>query len=135
MALLTWSSTYSVSVKEIDEQHKKLIDLINFLHDSMKEGKGKEAIGTVLNELANYTVFHFNYEEALMRKYNYAKLSEHKKEHDFLVIQVKQLIEDLKNGKQVLSIELMNFLKEWLIKHILNTDKQLTLFLNSNGVN
>lgn len=134
MALLNWSDNYSVGVKEIDSQHKKLVELINNLHDGMKQGKGKEILGTVLNELASYTVYHFGFEEKLFDKYGYPETIVHKRQHADLVAQVKKLVESYNNGGSVLSMDLMNFLKDWLTQHIAGSDKKYTAFLNSKGI-
>ena len=134
MALLNWSDSYSVGVKDIDLQHKKLIDLINSLHDGMKQGKGKEILGTVLNELANYTVYHFGFEEKLFEKYGYPETIVHKRQHADLVGQVKKLVESYNNGGSVLSMDLMNFLKDWLTQHIAGSDKKYTAFFNGKGI-
>ena len=71
MALLSWNDTYSVKIRKFDDQHKKLIDLINQLHDSMLVGKGKDVMGEVMNSLVDYTKTHFTAEETLMRLHNY----------------------------------------------------------------
>ena len=63
MALIQWSSSLSVKVKQIDDEHQKLIKLINDLNDAMRVGKGKEALGKIINELVNYAAVHFNTEE------------------------------------------------------------------------
>jgi hemerythrin len=88
MPLLTWNESYSVNVRELDTQHKKLIDLINDLHDGMKQGKGKEISGKVLNELVTYTGFHFKSEEKLFEKHGFPDTTKHKRQHDELVDQV-----------------------------------------------
>ena len=85
MSLLAWSSVFSVGVAEIDNQHKKLVDMANRLNDAMKAGQGKEAIGKVLNELVSYTATHFAYEERLMDQHKYPMSPEHKQEHKDLV--------------------------------------------------
>jgi len=134
MALLNWQSDYSVNIKEIDLQHMKLIELINQLHNAMKAGKGKEVMGKILEELVNYTTYHFNNEEKLFEKYGYPEVHVHKRQHSDLVKQVTNYKNDFDSGKSVLTMNLMNFLKDWLTKHILDTDKQYTSFLNSKGV-
>lgn len=134
MALLDWNDNYSVKVKEIDNQHKKLVELINTLHDGMKSGKGKEVLGKILDELANYTVYHFGYEEKLFEKHGYPESIIHKRQHSDLVSQVQKFIESYKNGNGVLTIELMNFLRDWLTQHIAGSDKKYTVFLNGKGV-
>lgn len=134
MALITWDEKYSVKIKEIDNQHQKMVKLINLLHDAMKEGKGKQVIGTVLNDLVNYTVFHFSYEEKLFDRYNYPDGMIHKSEHNTLVNKVKVYVKDFETGKGVLPIEVMNFLQDWLLNHINGTDKKYSSFFTSKGV-
>ncbi|HEU0264647.1 MAG TPA: bacteriohemerythrin, partial [Geobacterales bacterium] len=91
MALLTWNDSYSVKISLFDDQHKKLIDMINDLHDAMKVGKGKEAMGVVLGRLADYTGNHFAAEEQKMKEHAFPGYEEHKKEHNLLMVQVGDL--------------------------------------------
>lgn len=134
MPLLQWTQDMSVNIVEIDNQHKKLVNLINLLHDSMKEGKGREALKTVLEDLANYTVYHFETEEKLFRTHAYPEYVHHKKEHDDLTKQVLAIKTEYEGGKSNLTIDLMNFLKNWLNHHILNSDKRYSSYLNTKGV-
>ncbi|OGU68125.1 MAG: hemerythrin [Stygiobacter sp. RIFOXYA12_FULL_38_9] len=134
MALIQWNSTLSVNITQIDNQHMKLVELVNTLHDRMKEGKGKAALSGILNELTNYTVYHFKTEEDIFRKYNYPQTDAHLKEHDALVQQVVKLKADFDNGKSVLTLDVMNFLKDWLTLHIMGDDKAYTPFLKSQGI-
>jgi hemerythrin len=135
MALMTWNNTYSVNIKEIDNQHQKLIELVNELHDHMKAGKGKDAVGKILKELAQYTVYHFETEEKLFTKYSYPDSRTHTREHQDLVNQVTSLIENYEKGNGVLPMDLMDFLKNWLVNHIAGSDKKYTTFFNSKGIN
>lgn len=134
MALFNWKDDYSVKVKEIDEQHQQLIALINKLHDAMGEKRGKEVVGEILKRLADYTVYHFANEERLLRSNGYPEYDAHHDKHVKMTGKVMALQEDLKSGKITLSIEVMNFLKNWLDKHILGTDKKYSSFLNEKGV-
>jgi hemerythrin len=118
MPLFQWSQEMSVNVKEIDEQHKKLVDLINLLHDSMKSGKGKDVLSRVLNDLTDYTVYHFGTEEKLFQKYGYPEYLRHKKEHDDLTKQVVEIKTRYEAGQEMITIEVMSFLKDWLNNHI-----------------
>ncbi|MFA6979107.1 MAG: bacteriohemerythrin [Ignavibacteriaceae bacterium] len=135
MALINWNDSYSVKVKEIDGQHKKLVDIINELHDKMKEGKGKEVMEKLLNELLDYTVLHFAFEEKLLNTNNYPDSKTHIKLHSDLIEEVKAFRKKYESGSAMLSLELMNFLKKWLVEHILNSDKKYSAHLNANGVN
>ena len=134
MELISWSQALSVNIEQIDNQHKKLIGLLNDLHDAMAVGKGSAAIGTVLASLIDYTKVHFATEEELMEKYLYPGYIRHKKEHENLVSQVEELNGKFKSGKPVLSLEVMQFLKNWLSGHILGVDKMYTTYLNNKGV-
>ncbi len=134
MALMTWDPKFSVNIREIDNQHKKLFELINNLHDSMKTGKGKEALGKILSELADYTVNHFSAEEKLFQTYGYPEQAQHKKMHTDLTKQVMDLKGKLDKGDVIITIEVMNFLKDWLNNHILVSDKKYSAFLNGKGV-
>ncbi|SNB47071.1 bacteriohemerythrin [Geobacter sp. DSM 9736] len=134
MALLSWSDSYRVNIKQIDDQHKKLIEMINTLHDAMKVGKGSQVLGEVLKSLIDYTGSHFATEEKLMKLHNYPDYEHHKKEHNLLVMQVLDIQKNLQNGSAPLTQNIMSFLKEWLVKHIQGEDKKYGPYLNGKGV-
>lgn len=135
MALLNWQSNFTVNVCEIDKQHQKLVEMINNLHDGMKAGKGKEVLGDILANLVKYTEFHFKYEEKLFEQYVYPEALAHKKQHSDLVDQVQNYKKSFESGETVLSMEIMSFLKVWLMDHIVGSDKKYSSFFNSRGVN
>jgi hemerythrin len=134
MALITWNDSFSVNVKLFDEQHRKLIEMLNDLHDAMKVGKGKEALEKVLKGLIQYTSMHFSNEEKLMKQYNYPEFEKHKKEHNQLVLQVLDVQKKHQEGNAILSQDVMNFLKNWLRNHIQGEDKNYGPFFNSKGL-
>ena len=134
MALINWNEEYSVNVKDIDQQHQKLIALINELHENMKVGNSKNIIKKILEELVEYTVYHFGFEEKLFAKYGYPETKLHMRAHTDLIEQLKVFIRKYESGNTILSIELMNFLKDWLVNHILKADKNYSTFLNSKGI-
>lgn len=134
MPIIQWNQAFSVNISKIDTQHMKLVDLINELHDKMKEGKGKQALSRILNELIVYTANHFKTEEELFRQYKYPDSEAHVLEHKTLVRQVMQIKEEYEKGKPVLTSEVMNFLKDWLSRHIAGSDKAYSEYLNSKGV-
>jgi len=134
MALLTWNVNYSVGNQEIDNQHQRLIVLINSLHEGMKIGKGKDILLAVLDELANYTIFHFANEEKLFELHQYPNKLKHKKEHSEMVAKVMSFKESYFNGNTLLSLEVMNFLRDWLINHIAKSDKDYSAFFITKGV-
>ena len=134
MALITWGSALEVGNKDIDSQHKVLVDLVNGLNDAMTQGKGKEILGKLLKELIDYTVSHFAMEERLMQTHAYPDRDKHMKEHTDLKATVTKLQGEFASGKVTITLQVMSFLKEWLSNHILKTDKALGTYLASKNV-
>ncbi|MBF0565357.1 MAG: bacteriohemerythrin [Nitrospirae bacterium] len=134
MPLVTWTDNLSVHIKEIDTQHQKLVKLINDLFDAVTAKKGKDVLTKVLNELVDYTRYHFTAEEKLMATHNYPDLAKHKPEHEELTRKVLDFQKQFNEGKAMIDLLLMNFLKDWLVKHILGTDKKYSSYLNGKGV-
>ena len=134
MPLVTWDKSYSVSVQKFDQQHQKLFDLLNKLYEAMKKGHGQEIVQYTVRELSTYTLTHFRAEEEVLRKTNYPGLAAHQAEHQKFVAQVSQFAEQLKAGKVTSSITVLTFLKDWLAKHIQQTDRSYAAYLNSQGV-
>jgi len=125
MALFEWSDELSVGNQFIDSDHKKLIKLVNDFHDAMEQGRGNEVIGKVLNNLIIYTKEHFQREQDEMQKIKYPRYLAHKLEHEKLIREVMDLQENFSSGKALLSIKVSKFLRDWLLTHILQTDKLL----------
>ena len=134
MPLMTWKDEYSVKVRSIDQQHKNLIDLLNQLFDAMRAQRGKEVVGQVLSELVTYTNTHFAFEEGLMKKHVYPSYENHHLQHQMLVKKVLDFQKDFQAGKTSATIDVLNFLKEWLSCHILVTDRQYAAFFQSKNV-
>lgn len=134
MALINWSAEWSVGLVTIDTQHQKLIGYINELNEAMAQRKGKDIVEKILAGLVEYTKTHFANEELLFRTHNYPEAVAHKMKHDELAKKVMQFQKDFHDGKTVMSVEIMAFLKDWLLNHIKGTDMKYSPFLKSKGV-
>lgn len=135
MPLMAWNDKLSVGVDVIDQDHKKLVSLVNDLYDAIQAGKGKEKVGPVLDGLINYTKLHFAREEKFFVQTEYPDTAAHKKEHENLTKQVVDVQTKYKAGvTSTLSLEVMNFLKNWLINHIQGTDRKYTPHLHQKGI-
>lgn len=132
-ALLTWSDDLSVGIQEIDEQHKVLVGLLNDLHESVLSRHGREASGEILDRLAEYTRIHFTVEESLMRILNYPGYERHKAEHESLIKQVSELQQKFSEEGLNISMNLLNFLKDWLGEHITHSDKHYGPYFLDKG--
>jgi hemerythrin-like metal-binding protein len=122
MVLFDWNETYQTKIPTIDQQHKKLIDLINELNEAMRVGKGKEVTDKILKELTEYTVYHFGFEEKAFEKYDYLKKEEHKKEHQDLIKQLNDIIDKYKRNEIGINITVLDFLSNWIKVHIVKED-------------
>lgn len=121
-SIISWDEKYSIGVPRIDEQHQQFFKYLNEYYYSLAKGTANKMIDKTLNELIEYADFHFKDEEnfmVLIPNYDFEK---HKKEHNNFLLQVQKL---LKSNKQKINYELFNFMKEWIINHILITDKKM----------
>ena len=133
--LIRWSENLSVGIESIDDQHKVLVGMINELYKQMQSGSAKDAVGATLGRLVEYTANHFKYEEKLFAEHNYPEQKGHQELHNKLVSQVVQFQEEFDRGEKDVSLELMEFLKEWLLTHIKKSDMAYSSYLRSYGVN
>jgi len=133
MALIVWDSRLATGHGKIDEQHQALIEAFNRLHTAMKAGKGKDEVGGILVFLKDYTVNHFAMEQELMAKHRYPGEARHKEIHTDLVKQVAELVQRFQDGTATLTLPVMNFLEDWLTKHIQGEDYRLAEYLRTQG--
>ncbi len=134
MALITWSPAISVNIDEIDSQHQKLIGLLNGLHDSMINRESEDIMHSTLIELAEYAIIHFETEEIYFEKYNYPHAESHILEHKYFVNKIDAFIKEYESQKALITIDLMRFVADWVVKHVKGTDKKYTKFFNENGL-
>lgn len=134
MAFIEWSDKLSVHIKEFDDQHKNLVATINKLYEAMKHGEGKTVLNDVLSELVDYTQYHFQTEEKRFQQYNFSEGPKHTDEHNALMKKVHDLQKKHKEGTFLLSIEVLEFLKNWITHHIRVVDKQYSEYLRSQGM-
>ena len=123
-----------VGIKQIDQEHQILINLINELYEFMSQGKGKEIIEKTIADLINYTEFHFKSEEKLLSDYGYPEFRSHLLKHYMLVKEVKEMQENYRSGRLLVIPKVSDFLKEWLTQHIRISDKHYAIFLKAKGV-
>ncbi len=129
MSLMAWNDSFATHVGEVDSHHSKLIDLINEIYKGIMLEKEKVVVDNTLDELVNFTVMHFGYEEKLFDKYGYEDAVTHKQKHKELLGQVGEYVARYKEGNTEISHELLSFLKNWLTKHILGVDQKYSAYL------
>ncbi|MBI1208659.1 MAG: bacteriohemerythrin [Azospirillum sp.] len=132
--LVTWNDTFRTGNPGIDEDHQKLLQLFNEFSMAVNAGKSESIVQAVLDDLVDYTHYHFSREEALMLENGYPDYERHKKMHDTFARQIIDVGSHLDVGGDMGAF-LLSFLAKWLSGHILVADKRLGDYLESRGIN
>ncbi|HFQ82233.1 MAG TPA: bacteriohemerythrin [Desulfobacterales bacterium] len=122
---MEWQDNYNVGITSIDKQHQKLFHMINKLEKSMNSDTVCHTMGEILKDLVDYVKFHFEDEEKIMSRIGYPELEQQKTKHKELIDRVVNILQDLKHGENVESVDLYVFLKNWFVGHILEEDKKI----------
>ncbi len=135
LAAVAWREEFRVGVTTIDEQHRRLVDMLGGFYGALAAtGQSKAALGVLLGGLVEYTRYHFTTEEQLMEQTRFPALRAHRQQHAGFVQKVSEMAERHARNGVVLSIEATSFLREWLFNHILVTDRELGRYLVSRGI-
>lgn len=138
--MFLWKESYSVNISDIDNQHKELFKIANRLSDCLKEydviTDQYDEVKQIFNELTNYTIYHFQFEEELMINNGYENIAVHKAQHDTFINKIKSLEfnEDIYIKQKRSMLEALSFLLDWISNHILITDMKYKSFLNGKGI-
>ncbi|MGI6225469.1 MAG: bacteriohemerythrin [Peptococcales bacterium] len=129
--MIRWKDEYKIGIQLIDEQHKKLFEICDrtyaLLQNEIFLDKYDKII-QVLNELRDYTIYHFETEEEYMRKIGYKKLLSHKVYHTDFIDKIKSLdFEKIDEQQDATIIEILDFVLKWIENHILTEDKKIVL--------
>lgn len=124
MPLITWKTKYDLGIDIIDAEHKKLMQIINNLNDSMINKDARENILSVLDDLVSYTELHFKREEEYFDEFLYVNRNQHKRQHKALIKQIVDFRAKADQNTIGMPIEVMSFLKTWLTGHIMSEDKK-----------
>lgn len=131
---LTWNDSYSVGIESIDNDHKKLIHLINNLQTAIDYKTDQQFEKQTMNEVIDYTVYHFTREEEIMEKNEYPDVVPHKAQHKKMIDKVNEFVKAYEEGESEAIESLLKYLKAWLINHINGTDQEYSEFLIAKGV-
>ncbi|HEX9022495.1 MAG TPA: bacteriohemerythrin [Geobacteraceae bacterium] len=130
MERISWTDDCSVGVRQLDEHHKHLFELLHSIGLACDRKGQPGNVEAIIHELADYATYHFAAEERLMDATGYYDSAAHKMEHQRFVRKVADFQRDLSEGRNMRTIELISFLGNWLIHHIMEVDKKLGLYLN-----
>lgn len=121
---IKWDNAWNTGIPVIDQQHRKLVNIMNDLSEAMRVGKSRDVLSDVLTVLIDYTKTHFSTEEKLMARADYSDIDEHKEIHHEFINKIDEFDKKVKSGSTLVSIDMMNFLSSWVIKHIRGTDSK-----------
>jgi len=133
MEPIKWTDAFSVNVKQMDDQHKKLIGMINRLIEEQHVLTEPDTIAELLTAMTDYAREHFRAEEYLMAEYGYERLDWQVRSHERFFARTQEFME-AEVGPNVLSRALLDYLSSWLTNHILNEDMQYKKFFAAKGV-
>lgn len=129
MTFLEWKDEFSIHNSEIDHQHRELVDLLNSLYEAMKTRTLNDVRGSTLNQVIDHARRHFASEEKMMAEKGFPDLQSHKEAHRALMDQIVNLRSRHRSGGLILSNEVLQFLKEWLMGHMQGMDREFGAFM------
>lgn len=128
---LAWEDSYNVGVEEIDYDHKKLLELLNRVALLSNYTMGDAYFMEILNKLIDYTKYHLGREENLMMVYEYPDRESHILQHEKFIGSIDALYNKISKEDIIEYHKVFDFLKNWLLKHIAHTDKDLGAFIQN----
>ena len=134
MGLIKWEDKYSVGIESMDNQHKKLVQMINDIFDDLRSEGTHESLMKIIEGLVEYTQVHFKAEEAVFEKFGYEETEEHKEEHKKFIKQIADFKKGFEEGKIPMTMDIITFLEGWLFSHIMGTDQKYGEFFKDNGI-
>lgn len=134
MPFIVWNKDIEIGIETVDKQHRMLVDMINEFHDAIIAGQSYEKMGDIITGLLYYAQTHFATEEEFFRKYNYPDRQAHIREHNEFIMNITSKFDKMKKGELVLSVEISKFLRDWLLNHVMSSDKKFAPFIKEIAV-
>ncbi|WP_016778656.1 bacteriohemerythrin [Anaerophaga thermohalophila] len=126
--ILKWTEDLSVDHEQLDKEHQSLFEMLSDFYEGIQNGSSKEKLASLIKGLLDYAQIHFTNEEEYMQSVNFPELDDHKKEHEAFMQKANEFYEKYTSGRLILSLEVTNFIKEWITHHIKNEDKKYAVF-------
>lgn len=134
MPLMEWDDSFSVGVSSLDAQHRELVETIDEFAQAFFDGQSQKVMARILSRLIAFTKTHFQIEENLMIEYGYEDFFAHREEHKHMAQKVLDLQDKFERGERDVALDTFNFLRSWLMDHILKTDMAYREFFQEQGV-
>lgn len=131
---LVWKPQYSVKVEQIDSQHKKMFETINLLIDAVSGPIAKEQIDSIIKSLVEYKQYHFATEEKYFEEFHYEGTEDHKAKHREFSDRLEQITKESNGDSMIFAFKLVDFLEDWLIDHLMDTDQKYVACFQEHGL-
>ena len=125
MARIEWKPEYSVGIEAVDHEHRELIDLVNRIHDALEDGRPADEVEEVFGDLFRAISAHFALEEKFMREHGYDQLRQHKGEHEHLLDELREIMDDYRAGRAGPAGRLTTVVERWFADHFRTHDARL----------
>ena len=119
MGIFKWGAEYELGIPEMDKQHQRWIEIINGFYDNLERKDVDSKVLNMINDVLDYTNYHFTEEEKMMESIGYSELDEQKKMHELITVKMKEYKRKIESKELLLSMTVTNEMKEWLKNHIL----------------
>ena len=132
-SIITWDDAWNIGIAEIDEDHHKLVELVQRLFGALITAQGTDYVNQIVIELIDYTKFHFDREEKIFKEHGFDQLEHHKEQHEILCMRVMDVTQDLlrRGPSEEVTEDVYHFLRHWLSDHIIEEDLKFKAFLES----
>lgn len=133
MPIVQWQVSYEVNIEEFDRHHRWLVALLNKVYDGFVKGENQELLIAALDALIDYATYHFSAEEHWMKQQGYPDVRQHIQEHERFTRRIVEMQKDFHAGRRKLSLELLQFLSNWITNHIVREDGDYALYVASES--
>ncbi len=134
MSLIRWQDSLMIGVASVDSDHQVLVSLLNQLAETREEGQARDVVGSVLNVMIEYAVDHFDHEEGAMASCGHPGLAEHQQQHRRMIARLQNFRQQYEDGRHTAVDELLQFLKNWLVEHIIAEDTHSGPWVDGAGL-
>ena len=134
MSFVEWESNLDLGIKKIDEHHQHLVDILNNTYNAIILDSQQAELEAIIGKLADYTTYHFTAEERLMTYHSFSGINKHLLEHEEFSRNVLDFQDMCSRGESIIAMDVLVFLRGWLINHILEVDREYATFLIKKGV-
>ncbi len=132
--VLDWSVDHAVGIAQFDAEHQVFFRLVRKLYEAMKNGTNRATVGALLGEIYTYSATHMTHEEEVLERCGFPQLEEHRSEHAQFRARLREYMDQYDRERSPVALSLLQFLQEWLDRHLKQFDSRYAEFLHAKGM-